>query len=441
MTSRLAWAAAAALALAPAAARASVFDVEGFGPAGVAEVGARAARADDGTATFYGPGGLALGSGVRVELAPTLGVSNLAAQHKTLTLEDPFGVALAFDATIPFDGVLKDRIRFGFGSYLLPTNALRVLAHPEDQPFYPYFDNRTQRLVVLPALAVKIARGLGVGVGVNVLGGVSGPASVTTGASGAPEPRIDVEATTRLSAVVGVRFDPVDRVHLAATFRQKFSVPSRVDTSADVGGVPLVVSVNAPENLFDPDTFVLAAGFDFGRLSVELDASYAVWSAFDGPFVDVHAELPGVNIDANLPGALTRDVVGVRAAADYRVDVGAHRLVLRAGAGFEPTMLRDVQQGTTNLLDGNKVLLGTGASLELAHVVGRALRVGAGLNTTVVTSYEQDKRLCTRLPCAADTVVGPDPKHPSQGIDNPGYPKLTGGGAFFSGSIGLGVDL
>jgi len=76
---------AACLAAAPAA-RASAFEVHGLGPAGVAEVGARAARADDGSSAFYNPGGLAFGRGARVDLAPTLGVSALAAQGRTLPL-------------------------------------------------------------------------------------------------------------------------------------------------------------------------------------------------------------------------------------------------------------------------------------------------------------------------------------------------------------------
>src|SRR3954469_22195030 len=103
---------------------AGAFDLEGFGPAGVAEVNARAARADDGTATFYNPGGLGLGRGVRVELAPTLRGSAPSAPERALPPADPFGFALPFDATIPCEGVLKDRIRVGFGGYLPPTTAL-----------------------------------------------------------------------------------------------------------------------------------------------------------------------------------------------------------------------------------------------------------------------------------------------------------------------------
>ena len=103
-----------------APARAGACDVLGFGPAGVAEVGARAARADDGTATFYNPGGLALGHGIRLEVTPTYGASALTSRGQTLSLSDPFGASLAFDATVPFTCPLHDRIRIGFGGYLPP---------------------------------------------------------------------------------------------------------------------------------------------------------------------------------------------------------------------------------------------------------------------------------------------------------------------------------
>jgi len=39
-----------------------------------------------------------------------------------------------FLATLPFTGVLKDRLRIGFGGYLPPTTALRVIARPPDEP-------------------------------------------------------------------------------------------------------------------------------------------------------------------------------------------------------------------------------------------------------------------------------------------------------------------
>jgi hypothetical protein len=441
-------AAAAALAtlamalLAAPPARAGAFDVEGVGPVGVAELSARAARADDGSAAFYDPGGLAFGRGVRLEIAPTLGVSALSAQGKAQPLEDPFGVTLTFDATVPFTGFLHDRIRLGFAAYIPPTVALRFIAHPADTPFFPYYDNRTQRLQLLPALAVRLRDDLGVGVGLDVLGGVSGPASVDSGASGAPEPAITLDATTSVAVHAGVRFDPSPRAHLALVFRQRFSVPAAIDTTATIAGTPLAVDVATASALFDPMTLVAAASFDLGRASLELDAAYAAWSAYGGPFVGVTATLPGVNVASMLPSSPARDVVSLRAAGTYRLDVGrASELLLRAGAGFEPSMLSTFQQGETNLVDGPKLMGGLGVTFALRGFFPATLRLGAGASVQGVLPYAQEKRVCSAAPCPLDTVAGTDAMHPAQGIDNPGYPRLEGGGAFVSMSLGVGVDL
>ncbi len=426
-------------------ARAGAFEVLGFGPAAVAEVGARAANADDGTATFYNPGGLGLGHGVRLEIAPTLGVSALSAQGKTIPLTDPFGVSFAFDATVPFEGPLHDRIRIGFGAYLPPSGALHLIAHPSTEPFFPYYDNRTQRLVLLPTIAVRILDGLAAGVGFNVLGGVSGPATVTTGASGALEPRLALTASTAVAVNAGLRFDPRPGVHLALTVRQRLAAPAVVDSSAEIAGAPLTISVATESALFDPTTVVAAASFALGREqrgNVELDASYARWSEYDGPWVGVQATLPGVNVISALPTHIARDVVGLRAAGSYRFDVGARSdLVLHAGGGFEPSMLSNDQQGTTNLVDGDKLLAGLGASFALRGVLPVTLRFGAGANVSYVFPYGQDKRACAAEPCPPDTVAGPDANHPAQGITNPGFPRLSGQGAFVAMSLGIGVDL
>ena len=86
--------------------------------------------------------------------------------------------------------------------------------------------------------------------------------------------------------------------------RQRFAIRSAVTTTAEVGGVPLQVDVDARQALYDPDTFVLGSSFDVGRASFELDASYSVWSSYDGPYVDVHAALPTSVFDGDLDGAM-----------------------------------------------------------------------------------------------------------------------------------------
>lgn len=409
----------ALLAVAPPA-RAGAFEVAGFGPEGIAAINARAARADDGTAAFYNPGGLGLGRGTRLSIAPTVGVSTLSADGKTLPLSDPFGVALSFATTIPLSGPLHDRIRVGFGGYFLSTGVLHLLAPPIDQPVFPYYDNRTQRLVLLPALAVRLAEGLAVGASVNVLGGVTGPAAVRPGASGAPESRLDLAANATAALHLGLRVDLTERVRLALAFRQRFAVPALITTTSEISGVPLSVTVKADGALADPASLVLGSSFDLGPATVEIDAAVALWSAVGSPYVFVRAELPGLNLASDLPEGITRDVVSLRAAAAYRFDPSPRvELTLQGGAGFEPTMLKSAPQGRARLLDGDKALLGLGASLALRDLGARAaegpwlgaLRFGAGLGAQIVLPRGQES------------------------------PRLRGRGAFWSTSLGVGVDL
>ena len=235
--------------LSPKQTFASAFDVQGLGPEGVAETGARSASAEDGSAAYFNPGSLALGNGTALSVAPILSFSTFRAQDEPLSLADPFGITLTASATLPFEGPLANRIRIGFSGHFLPTTALRLLARAPDEPFYPYYDNRTQRLVALPALGIRIAKWLGVGAGANVLAGVRGPAELEKGATGAPEPRIDIAANTVLAASFGIRFDPTKRTHLALVVRQSFGIPLNIDTTADIGGVPLApLGLGCPDN-------------------------------------------------------------------------------------------------------------------------------------------------------------------------------------------------
>lgn len=427
--------------LAPRQTRASAFDVQGIGPEGVAEVGARSASAEDGAAAFSNPGSLAFGRTTALSIAPTLSLSALRAQNEPLPFADPFGVTLAASATIPLEGPLANRIRIGFSGYFLPTTALRLLARAPEQPFYPYFDNRTQRLVAVPALGIRLTKWLGIGFGANILAGVRGPAKLEQGASGAPEPRIDIAANTVISTIVGMRIDPTERVHLALVFRQAFGIPLNIDTTATIGGIPLATNLQTRRAMFDPLTLVFASRIDLGKASLEADVSYAQWSAWEGPYLSVQSTLPGVNLVSRIPTGLFRDTLSVRIGSNYTFTTSAKtNLVLRAGVAAEPTILSGKIQGRTNLVDGDKLTIGLGATFLVKNWHKKTLRFGLGGNGQFVSEFQQDKRTCQALPCPESAVVGPEAADPSAGITNPGYPRLTASGAFFTLSLGVGVD-
>jgi len=428
-------------AFTPRQTRASAFDVQGIGPEGIAEVGARSASAEDGSAAFLNPGSLAFGRHTALSVAPTISLSTFRAQDKPLPFEDPFGVTLTASATLPLEGPLANRLRIGFSGYFLPTTALRLLARAPDQPFYPYYDNRTQRLVALPALGIHVTKWLGIGIGANILAGVRGPAKLEQGATGAPEPRIDIAANTVVSTILGIRVDPVKHVYFALVFRQAFGIPLNIDTTATVGGIPLATNLQTRRAMFDPLTLVLASRIDLGKASVEADVTYAQWSGWEGPYMSVQSTLPGVNLISRVPAGLFRDTMSLRIGSNYTLTTSAKtNLVLRAGIAAEPTILSGKIQGRTNLVDGDKLTVGLGATLVIKNLQGKTLRIGLGANGQFVSAFQQDKRTCSALPCPESTVVGPDANDPSAGITNPGYPRLAASGMLFTSSLGVGVD-
>ncbi len=425
-------------------ARASAWDVFGFGPEGIASVSARSATATDGSATFYNPAGLGFGRGLRLELSGLAAMPLLHAQGSNQTLQDPVGGCAAIDADVPLEGPLSDRVRVGLGLYALPSKLMRIELRKGTDPFFPYYDNRTQRLAAIPALAVRPASWLGLGVGANVLGGVSGPVDVREGQSRGLETLIEQDVNTVVSWVAGVRVDPLQQLHVALTYRQAFGVPFHVTTTANVAGVPLMVDVNASQALYDPASLVLGTAAEpTARLRLEVNASWQRWSVWQGPLLGIDTTVSALSLSSHLPQGLFRDTWSVRGAGRWWVSRNANGEVgLLAGLGYETSMLvPSAQQGGTNFVDGAKVLVGGGATARFPGLVGRAFLASIGAQLQRVSSYAQAKRACTSVPCAAGTVVGPDTDHPSEGIGNPGYPTLSGGGAVFVLSAGLGVEL
>ncbi len=426
------------------AARANPFDVYGFGPAGVASVGARAARATDGTATFYNPGGLGLGHGYRVAVGALAAASALKAQGRRLPITDPAGVTVAIDADVPLEGPLEGVLRFGYGGYSLPDSLMHLQTPARTDPVYPYYANRTQRLVVLPALAARVTDWLGVGVAANVFASLGGPASLAGGPSGGLEARIDEEAPTTIAAIAGVQAVPADWLRVGVVYREQFAVPIATRSYSTVGSVPLVADVSLGQAFFTPDTYLLAFSVTpTPRLALELDAAYERWGKFKGPSMTTRATLPGVALYPRGQPDIWRDIWSVRGAASYRLGIGRHQLVLDAGAGYEPSTQRDLQQGETNLLDGNKVLVGVGAELALHDVLAKhVLRFGAAAQLQHVGAFSQSKRVCQATgTCTPDEVWGDDPLAPANNITNPGYPALNASGSVWALSASVGVDL
>jgi long-chain fatty acid transport protein len=437
--------AACLLALALCApARASTPDVFGFGSESTSLAGAVTACASDFSAAFYNPAGLALAGAARtVAFGVTGYTSELSIRGARQSISDPLGFELGVRAPVPLGGALRDRIAVGFALHMLPDQIVRVIAHTPEEAFFPYYDNRTQRLVVLPAIAAKVTPRLSLGLGFNFLAGLSGKVQTSQGGTRTLEPRIDEKIFSTVKLHAGVHFDATPKLQLGLAYRQGFSVPFKTFTMNSVAGTDIDINIDA-EGLFTPDEVWAGAAFTQGHVRVSLDGGYLRWSAWRGPYVAVSSVLPIAGpFEVTPPAVPYNDIYSVRAGLSWQVlDRDAASLMLRAGGGFEPSPMPD-QPGVTNLLDGNKIILSAGAGLQLQHLLPQPVRIDAHVMAHLVQSRTFAKQVFKNNDpnCpSSDNVCGlHDEVTGTTGtqISNVGYPSIDGGGAVVEGGVTL----
>ncbi len=440
------------LVLASRAALASPADVFGLGSEAAALGGAVTARATGWEASYYNPAGLVFES--RSDRgAATLGVvgsgSTLAINGKPYAVSEQLGVQLGAHLPLPFGSFLKDRLAVGFSMYALPKNVLRVIARLPSEEFYPYYDNRTQRLVILPALGIKLHDRVAIGVGFNFLAGLTGSVASGQGETRAIDARVDEEVYTNVKLNTGLRVEVGWGVSLGAAYRPAFSVPFRTTTHNVVAGQNIDLDVDA-EGLFSPHQVALGAAWRWRMLALSFDADWSKWSSWKGPYVAVSSELPlAGRLDVAVPHLRFSDVWALRGGAEVRVlETTDVALDARLGGGFEPSPIPP-QHGVTNLVDGDKLMLSAGAGVRVSHLLPKPVRFDVHFQLQMLGD-----RADAKIRAAAGETPDPADKLRDEVKDlqgdlstmgfqtsNPGYPVLRGGGVVYAGGFNVTFEL
>lgn len=436
----------AVICVANAHAHASPIELFGFGSNHAAEAGAGVAMTDDFAAVYYNPAGLGAGHGKRVTVGFLGAVSNLHVDDRRAPFHDAAGMVLGIVAPAPLGGPLENRIRVGVGMYLLPGTIAEIVAHYPSDPFFPWYDNRMQRIVIMPGVGVKITERLWLGVAANFLAGLAGGIVAGEGETRALEARVDegVPSVARVNA--GVLWAPAASWRVGATYRERFEVPFATQANTEVAGEPIDLDLKA-SGQYTPDEVAIGTAWQSDRAHVGLDVTWSRWSAYPGPFVVVTSELPLVGpLAGALPTVPYSDTFAARLGGE--VDAGRN-VTLRGGYGFETSPIPAEQAGQTNLLDGPKHTVALGVGLGWCTPSGKRVRLDLHVQAQLVGTRTLHKQIFDGngdydpFTSLRDEVTD-DPQDPSTlgaQISNPGYPDLTSGGQVFSGGLTLESQL
>ena len=361
--------------VAPAPASASVADVFGLGSAYVGAGDAAVAEAQDFAACFYNPAGLAVAARPSLHLGWTVADARVHAGGAGLDLEHAGGAV--FGLAVPLDLPLSwlREVAFGFALYAPPDTAVAIRGRPASEPTLPYYSDRLARWLVLPAVALRFAGDVALGVAVDLFAGIRGPVEVAEGPTGAAEGRTALELPGTATPIVGLRWDPFPSFSVGVVWRAEFSAIAATSADARAGGAAVRLDA-ALEGLYRPHTVVLGLAFRGTRWRAGLDASWEHWSAFDGALPDVGADWQGMGLAPQPPALPFRDAFGVRAGGEVRFVLGGAEVAVRAGYGWESRILPADVAGAA-LLDGDKHIVSGGLGLRLAMDDGTLLSLDA----------------------------------------------------------------
>lgn len=375
----------------PASALANPLDELGFGAKAIALGGAATTFADDFSATYYNPAGLASSDALRLELGYAYNRPSLRLNDEDLGVDLTRG--LQGGLVIP-GRIFERRIAFGLGLFLPDERISRIRALPQGQPRFVLYDNRPQRLVISIAAGFEILEGLYVGAGMTFLSNTEGVLDIKGIVSAS-----DVERTTLFSAVdvrltavryvnAGILYQLGDNWRFGLSFRDEFSLELDLDVrvSGDVtlsaedlvlveDGLFALKALN--HNLFSPRQLILGVGYRGDGWSVSFDLGWLQWSRFPPPTSTIEIELDLGALEFELPESDKpvdpnfSDIFVPRVGGEYQVfDSPYVDLVVRAGYFYQPSPA-PAQSGLTNYVDSDRHGLcgGLGASFKVFESV------------------------------------------------------------------------
>ncbi len=380
--------------LAPAA-RANPLDTFGFGSRGTAMGDAQAADAQDFSANYYNPAGLAGARQFEIAVGYFRATHELEMNGKSNDVDPVAG--LVGGLVLP-GKVFGIPVAFGLGLHMPDDRLSRVRDLPQTQPRWELYDNRNQRVYLAANLAIQPLPWLEIGGGLSFMASTTATLDIAGEANianvNASQVRHEVDAS--LGAIrypqVGARVSLSDRAALAVVYRGQFALDlavtahllGEIATGSNPGNgltTAYYALTSASIDAFLPQQVVVGGSFlPHDRLKVNVDFTWVNWSAYATPVANLDVQLnipppaggwpagirpPTVPVKSPIVPLVMSDRIVPHVGLEWRAfDRGRFSGFLRAGYSFQKSPVGP-QNGVTNYVDRDRHTMAIGAGIRI----------------------------------------------------------------------------
>lgn len=381
----LAPAAALALALCPRAALANFWDLYGMGPRAMGMAGANTAVADDFSAVFYNPAALTTSraSGYGFGFAgsfPSLSVKLDNPMPAYAPADPPAASSLWFGTHFTIAGDrATNRVAMAL-AFSLPTRSLLSgqALDPAIPQWYMY-QALPERLVFMLGLGVKPVDWLSLGMGLQILAGLSGKLDyeLDVVAGRFSKKTVTFDIIPSAAPTLGLELRPLKGLRIGASYRAPISTAVDLPVLLKVTGIADLDVTTRFIVQYNPHQVVWGASYTFEepRLTLSADLEWALWAEAPDPAVDSRIDAGGELLEGTgLAGALDTPAPGQERSVNlgfrntfipkFGVEWTLRMFTLRAGYSIRPSPA-PVQTSGANFIDGTAHHFALGASARV----------------------------------------------------------------------------
>jgi len=350
----------------------------GLGARGSAMAGAMTAVAEDWSASFYNPAGLAQTFETEITNGLQFASVRLETNGEGSLIEDPFAYVLGIKLALPLGNVLRERIVFGVSTFvnLQDFTSIKIDLPRTTDPFFPTVQSQLDRLWLHLGLGLRLHDAVSIGGGLfiqpfdspNSIGGnIGGEGTFEIVGDLSLEGRFFFSAGLVLNG--GPLHPSLEGLRLGAVWRERSDVDFALPAPLDIG-FPVTIDLSG-ELLFTPQEVAFGLAYSWEGWTVSAELAWREFSDFPSPFArvavrDLGRLLPGVGtLVSPRPDPDFRDTWVPRFGVEHVIEGwGGWRYALRAGYAFIPSPVPR-QRGGTNLIEADKHVFGAGFGITV----------------------------------------------------------------------------